>query len=84
MKDDEWPLVTDWMWENRNHFNGISVLPYDGGTYQQAPFEDITEERYHELMASLSGVDLSLVIEANDETNLTGEIACGAGGCEVK
>ena len=84
VKDDEWGLVTDWMWENREHFNGISVLPYDGGTYLQAPFEDITEERYNELMASLSHVDLSLVIEADDETNLTGEIACGAGGCEVK
>lgn len=84
VKDDEWGLVTDWMWENRDHFNGISVLPYDGGTYLQAPFEDITEDRYNELMASLSHVDLSLVIEADDETNLTGEIACGAGGCEVK
>ena len=84
VKDDEWSLVTDWMWENRNHFNGISVLPYDGGTYLQAPFEDITEERYHELMASLKDVDISRVIEANDDTNLTGEIACGAGGCEVK
>lgn len=84
VKDDEWGLVTDWMWENREHFNGISVLPYDGGTYQQAPFEDITEERYHELMQSLKGVDLTRVMEANDETNLTGEIACGAGGCEVR
>ena len=84
MKDDEWGLVTDWMWENRDHFNGISVLPYDGGTYLQAPFEDITEARYHELMASLSEVDLTRVVEADDDTNLTGEIACGAGGCEVK
>lgn len=84
VKDDEWGLVTDWMWENRNHFNGISVLPYDGGTYIQAPFEDITEERYLELIGTLTAVDLTRVVESDDNTDLTGEIACGAGGCEVK
>ncbi len=84
VKDHEWGLVTDWMWENRNHFNGISVLPYDGGTYIQAPFEDITEERYLELIGTLTAVDLTRVVESDDNTDLTGEIACGAGGCEVK
>ena len=84
VKDDEWGIVTDWMWENRQHFNGISVLPYDGGTYIQAPFEDITEEQYNALIGTLSEVDLSRVIESDDNTDLTGEIACGAGGCEVK
>ena len=84
VKDDEWALVTDWMWENRSHFNGISVLPYDGGTYIQAPFEDITEERYLELIGTLKEVDLTRVVEGDDNTDLTGEIACGAGGCELK
>lgn len=84
VKDDEWGIVSDWMWENREHFNGISVLPYDGGTYIQAPFEDITEERYLELIGTLKEVDLTRVVEADDNTDLTGEIACGAGGCEVK
>lgn len=84
VKDDEWEKVGKWMWENRNNFNGISVLPYDGGTYIQAPFEDISEERYHEMMTHLTAIDLTKVIEEQDNTNLTGEAACAGGQCEVK
>lgn len=84
VKDEEWGIVTNWMWENRETFNGISVLPYDGGTYLQTPFEDITEDHYNELMSSLTGVDLTQVMELEDTTDLSGEIACGAGGCEIR
>lgn len=84
VKDNEWDDVGKWMWENRNTFNGISVLPYDGGTYIQAPFEDITKERYEELVGHLHSVDLSTIVEVEDNTDLAGEVACGAGGCEVK
>ncbi len=83
VKDDEWSLVGNWMWENRNTFNGISVIPYDGGTYIQAPFEDISEEEYERRVAHLNAVDLSNVREEEDTTDRAGEVACGAGGCEV-
>jgi ribonucleoside-diphosphate reductase alpha chain len=81
---NEWPAVGEWMWENRNCYNGLSVLPYDGGTYIQAPFEDCTEERYEELMKTLTQVDLSKIIEFEDSTDLKGELACSGGACEVK
>jgi len=84
IKDNEWESVGEWMWENKNCYNGLSVLPYADHTYIQAPFEDITEERYNELMESLVNVDLTQVVELVDDTNLAGEIACGAAGCEVK
>jgi len=84
IKDEDWADVTDWMWYNRNEYNGISVLPYDGGTYVQAPFEDCTEEEYNALLPYLQAIDLSEVVETVDNTDLTGEIACGAGGCEIK
>ena len=84
IKDDEWESVGEWMWENKNCYNGLSVLPYSEHTYIQAPFEDITEEKYEELMKSLVNVDLTQVVELVDNTNLSGEIACGAAGCEVK
>lgn len=83
VKDDEWEDVGEWMWNNRDNYNGIAVLPYDGGTYKQAPFEDITEEQYYELSKGLKGIDLSKIVEETDDTNLMGEIACGGGSCEV-
>ena len=72
------------MWKNRDYYNGLAVLPYDGGTYTQAPFEDITKEKYNEMVKSLMDIDLSKITEENDETNLTGELACAGGACEVK
>jgi ribonucleoside-diphosphate reductase alpha chain len=84
LKDEDWELAGDWMWKNRDHYNGLAVLPYDGGTYTQAPFEDISKEKYNEMAKSLMDIDLSQIIEENDETNLTGELACAGGNCEVK
>jgi hypothetical protein len=80
---DAWEAVGKWMWENRKFYNGLSVLPHDGGTYTQAPFEDITEEKYNELVGTLHGVDLSKIIEETDDTNLQGEAACAGGACEI-
>lgn len=84
IREHEWDAVGTWMWENRENFNGLSVLPYDGGTYIQAPFEDITKEKYEQLMETLHDVDLSKVVEFDDNTDLTGELACAGGACEIK
>jgi len=85
IKSDQWKDVGEWMWENRNYYNGLSVLPYDGGTYIQAPFEDCTKEKYEEMVTHLHKIDLSQIIELIDNTDLKGEIACAGGaGCEVK
>jgi len=83
LKDADWDLAGEWMWENRNDYNGLAVLPYNGGTYTQAPFEDITEEKYIEMMKSLTSVNLSMIVELEDDTNLTGELACAGGSCEI-
>jgi len=83
IREHEWPAVGEWMWENRDHYNGLSVLPYDGGSYIQAPFEDCTKERYEELMQTLHDVDLSKIVEMDDDTDLSGEVACAGGACEV-
>ena len=84
VKEGEWEKVGEWMWENRKHYNGLSVLPYNGGTYKQAPFEDCDELTYQRMMATLQEVDLSKIVEIDDNTNLSGEIACAGGACEVK
>jgi len=83
IKEDEWDLVGDWMWKNRKFYNGLSVLPYNGGTYTQAPFEDCTEEDFDRLVTTLKDVDLTKIIELQDNTDLRGEAACAGGACEI-
>jgi ribonucleoside-triphosphate reductase len=81
--DDMWEEVGEWMWKNRAHYNGLSVLPHNGGTYKQAPFEDITEEKYNKMLKTLNAIDLTQVIELDDNTDLSGELACAGGACEI-
>jgi len=83
IKEDEWDLVGEWMWNNRKFYNGLSVLPYSNHTYKQAPFEDCTQEDFERLVKTLTNVDLTKVIELQDNTNLSGEAACAGGACEI-
>lgn len=83
VKEDEWEDVAKWMWKERKHYNGLSVLPFSDHTYKQAPFEDCTKEEYEALMKTLVDIDLSKVVELDDMTDLAGEVACAAGACEV-
>ncbi len=83
IKPDEWDGVGNWMWENRNFYSGISVLPFDGGSYVQAPFTDCSEDEYNELFSKLNNIDLTKVIELRDNTNLQSEAACAGGLCEI-
>lgn len=85
IKDAEWIDVGEWMWENRECYNGLSVLPHSesGHTYVQLPFEDCSKEKYDALMSDLANVDLTKVVELEDNTDLKGEQACAAGACEV-
>ena len=72
------------MWNNRKHYNGLSVLNYNGGTYKQAPFEDCTKKEYDSLMKTLTDVDIANIVELDDNTDLSGELACVGGACEIK
>ena len=83
IRDSEWTDVGEWMWDNRSCYNGLSVLPADGGTYKQAPFEDCSPEKYQVLMQALEEIDLRKVVELEDDTNLSGELACAGGACEI-
>jgi ribonucleoside-diphosphate reductase alpha chain len=83
LKEDDWGPAGEWMWANRDKYNGLSVLPYDGGTYTQAPFEDITKKEYEEMVKALHQIDLSKVVELEDNTDLKDQLACVGGACEV-
>lgn len=84
VKNDEWQDVGDWMWENRESYNGLSVLPYDGGDYDQPPFEDCTREEYRKMLQHVKQIDLREVSEDFDKTSLGETVACGGGECEVE
>ena len=84
VKDDEWVEVVQWMWDNRECYNGLSVLPFNGGSYTQAPFETISKEDFEKLNAKLKSIDLKMVLEVEDNTDLSGEVACAGSSCEVK
>jgi ribonucleoside-diphosphate reductase alpha chain len=83
VKDPEWDEVGEWMWRNRDSYNGLSVLPFDGGSYTQMPFESISKYMYDKLVGYLAEIDLTEVVEEEDNTELTGELACANGQCEI-
>ena len=83
LKDDEWVECGQWMWDNREMYTGISVLPYNGGTYQQAPFEDCTEGEFLSMYDQLAKIDLTEVLEIDDNTEAKDNLACSNGSCEI-
>lgn len=83
IKETEWDEVGNWLWTNRDTYNGISVLNYDGGSYIQSPFEDITKDKYYRLEKLLHNIDITKIKEKGDNTNLTSEVACAGGQCEI-
>jgi ribonucleoside-diphosphate reductase alpha chain len=83
LKDDEWGQCAEWMWEHRGDYNGISVLPFDGGSYIQAPFEDCDEATFNEMIGHMHAIDITQVVELDDETALSEQAACAGGACEI-
>ena len=83
IKQQEWGTVGEWLWENREYFTALSFLPEDLGTYTQAPFETINEEEFNKRVSSLHALDLSKVVEFDDNTALQDQAACAGGACEV-
>ena len=80
---DEWDVVGKWMWENREVYNGLSVLNYDGGSYVQAPFQDITKDEYEKRINSLTTIDLTKVMEVDDLVDFGQVSACSGSQCEI-
>jgi ribonucleoside-diphosphate reductase alpha chain len=84
IKPDEWESIGEWLFENKEYFTALSVLPHSDHTYVQAPFETIDEDKFNEMVKSLHNIDLSKVIEMNDNTARQDELACAGGNCEVQ
>ena len=74
---DEWKEVGNWMWENREVYNGLSVLPKDGGSYKQTPFENITKEEYERRIEFIHD------FEHDDNVQFGQVAACSGSQCEI-
>jgi ribonucleoside-diphosphate reductase alpha chain len=83
VKDHEWSALCDAMWQQKDLYTGISLLPYDGGTYQQAPFEECTKEVFDSLSLLVKNIDLREVKEEQDNTARMDAPACAGGLCEI-
>ena len=84
VKEDEWVEVGAWCWKNFDDISGVSFLPYDGGTYKQAPYEECTEEAYNELLDKMpKSLFWDELIEEDDNVEGVQQLACTAGVCEI-
>ena len=84
VKDHEWQEVGEWMWKNKDCYNGLSVLPFDTGSYKQTPLQDITKEEYEEMVRFVNQIDLREIKESEDKTEQKESAACGSGGCDLR
>ena len=85
VKEDEWMDVGAWVWRNFDEISGISFLPYDGGTYRQAPYEECSKEVYESLLAATpQDINWDELNESEDNVEGAQELACSAGACEIR
>jgi ribonucleoside-diphosphate reductase alpha chain len=83
VSETDWPSVGAWTWDHFGEISGVSYLPYDGGTYRQAPYEECTEEEYNKLKASIPVVNWLELKENTDNVEGAQMLACTAGVCEI-
>jgi ribonucleoside-diphosphate reductase alpha chain len=83
VEEKDWPAVGAWTWENFDEISGVSYLPYDGGTYRQAPYEECSEDDYEKLKASLPKINWEDLKENTDNVEGAQQLACTAGACEI-
>lgn len=84
VKEEDWPSVGAWVWEHFDEMSGVSFLPWDGGSYQQAPYEEITHTEYEALLANMpKTIDWESFVETDDNVEGAQQLACVAGVCEI-
>ena len=83
--DGEWLEVANWIYKNWNSVGGLSFLPRYDHVYQLAPYEEISEEQYYELLKKVKHIDFSKIItyERENEIDVKRELACVGGSCEL-
>mgnify|MGYP003999152923 CR=1 FL=1 len=85
VRDNEWGAVGEWLYEHFAEVTGLSFLPYDGGNYQLAPYEEITEDQYRQMASTFPVINYKLLekYESEDMGSGSQELACVGGACEI-
>ena len=86
VKENEWPEVGSWVWNNLDYISGISFLPHSDHTYKQAPYQDCDVKEYKEFLKQLpSDVDWTELKSYEEQDNTAGSqtMACSGDSCEV-
>ena len=84
VNENEWPKVGAWTWDHFDEVTGVSYLPYDGGTYRQAPYEEIDAGTYLNMALSMpEDIDWDAFIEGTDNVEGAQMLSCTAGACEI-
>tara|TARA_Y100001938_G_scaffold119470_1_gene165469 strand:- start:197 stop:652 length:456 start_codon:yes stop_codon:yes gene_type:complete len=85
VRDDEWFEVGNWVYKNWDIINGVSFLPYNGGKYELAPYEEIDARTYERLIKKLPVIDYTQLskYELEDNTQGKSEFACVGDKCEI-
>lgn len=84
VKEEEWPEVGAWVWKHFDEITGVSFLPHDGGTYRQAPYEEIDADTYNKLVQQMpKDIAWETFIENTDNVEGVQMLACTAGVCEM-
>ena len=86
VKNDEWFEVGAFVYKHFDEMSGVSFLPFNEHTYQQAPYQECDESAYHKMIGSMpSSIDWSLLSEYENEDNTSGSqtLACSGDACEI-
>jgi ribonucleoside-diphosphate reductase alpha chain len=84
VKEEDWPAAGAWVWKHFDEISGISFLPWDGGTYRQAPYEEIDADTYNTLVTSMpKTIDWESFLETTDNVEGAQQLACVSGVCDI-
>jgi ribonucleoside-diphosphate reductase alpha chain len=84
VKEHEWMDVGAWVWKHFDELSGVSFLPWDGGTYRQAPYEECTKQEYEEMLSRMPpNIDWDSLEEYDDNVEGAQTLACVSGHCEI-
>jgi len=86
VRDHEWMEVGAWVYKYFDEVSGVSFLPHSDHSYQQAPYQEVTQREYEDLLAVMPPkIDWAKLsdYETEDTSKGVSTFACSGGSCEI-